>query len=62
MTRDEAQAEAVRRWGPGSYVVEGKIGGARGRFYVYGFLSQGAGDSWEEAFANHDYEYRKKAP
>lgn len=65
MTREEAQAEAIRRWGEGGTVTfrPGGKGGPRGRLARYkcvvssgerGFFpsTEGQGDTWLEAFAD----------
>jgi hypothetical protein len=65
MTREEAEAEAVRRWGAGGTVTfrPGAPGKARGRLARYrcvvrsggrGFSPtiEGQGDTWQEAFAD----------
>ena len=65
MTREQAEAEAVRRWGDGGTVIfrPGAPGKARGRLARYrcvvssgerGFFpsTEGQGDTWQEAFAD----------
>jgi hypothetical protein len=65
MTKEQAQAEAVRRWGPGGTVIfrPGAAGKSRGRLSRYscvvssgqsGFFPsmEGQGDTWQEAFAD----------
>jgi hypothetical protein len=65
MTQEEAQVEAIRRWGKGGTVTfrAGAKGKPRGRLARYkcvvssgerGFFppTEGQGDTWQEAFAD----------
>ena len=65
MTQQEAQAEAIRRWGEGGTVIlrPGPKNKPRGRLARYkcvvssgerGFFpsTEGQGDTWQEAFAD----------
>jgi hypothetical protein len=65
MTREEAEAEAVKRWGAGGTVIfrPGATGKSRGRLARYrcvvssggrGYFPaiEGQGDTWQEAFAD----------
>jgi hypothetical protein len=65
MTREEALAEAVRRWGEGGRVTfrprnPGKVPGRLARYKCivssgqHGFrpATEGQGDTWQDAFAD----------
>ena len=57
MTRDEALAEAQRRWGPGSRISDDDFPNTYvlwRRLDSFRLVTVGIGDSWEDAFLDAD--------